>query len=384
MTSNNNNFLSRGCICKPSPQNKQWKVHSHSCAKLDAQNWLDKIKSPTEKEDTTEIVEVRFKNSRKDFFKAPTELNLVKGDIVAIEASPGHDIGIVTLNGITVKLQMKNKKFDNQNNDLKRVYRRAKVSDIEKWIQAVNLEDETMYKSREIASSLELSMKISDIEYQGDMTKAIFYYTADERIDFRDLIKILADTFNVRIEMRQIGMRQEAARLGGIGSCGREMCCSTWLTNFRSVSTNAARTQQLSLNPQKLAGQCSKLKCCINFENDCYLDYEKYLPDPQINLETEKGIAIFKKADTLNNNIYYAYKDTPEQMILISSKRAWKIIEMNQKGIIPGDLYEETKAADESVNLDMINPQEESLERFDKPEKTKKRPRRKKKHNKKK
>lgn len=379
---NNNNFISRGCRCAPDPQNKQWKVYSPSCSKLNAINWLKNIKMP-DRSDSTEVVEVRLKNSHKDFFNAPVELNLGEGDIVAVEASPGHEIGIVTLNGEAARLQMKNKNIDINNTELRKVYRKAKISDVEKWISAVNREDETMYKSREIADSLDLSMKISDVEYQGDMTKAIFYYTADDRVDFRELIKILADTFNVRIEMRQIGMRQEAARLGGIGSCGRELCCSTWLTNFRSVTTNAARTQQLTLNPQKLAGQCSKLKCCINFENDCYNDYAKYLPDPNIILETKKGTAIFKKPDTLHHKIYYAYEHAQEQMILITSKRAWDIIAMNQKGIIPEELEESIIMEEVEENIDMINPEEESVERFDKPKKPKRRRGKKKKNQKK-
>ncbi len=355
----------------PNPQNKQWKVHSPTCAKLHSFNWLNRIKLPDSKEDI-DVVEVRFKNSRKDFFRAPSELTLAEGDIVAIEASPGHEIGIVTLCGEAVKLQMKNKKVDINEAELKRVYRRAKISDIEKWVSAVNLENKTMFKSREIAASLDLSMKISDVEYQGDMTKAIFYYTADDRVDFRELIKLLAEAFNVRIEMRQIGMRQEAARLGGIGSCGRELCCATWLTNFRSVSTSAARTQQLSLNPQKLAGQCSKLKCCINFENDCYVDYAKHLPDAQIILETNKGKAVFKKPDTLNEKVYYAYEHAPEQMVMIPLKRAWDIINMNQKGVVPDEL-EETGLENTEEALDMINPEEDSVERFDKPKKSRKR-----------
>ncbi len=375
---NKNNFRTRGCKCAPNPQNKQWRVHSHSCAKLDVHNWLNNIRLP-EKNIKDEFVEVRFKNSHKDFFISPAELNLEEGDIVAIEASPGHEIGIVTLTGQMAEIQMRNKNIEFKNQEFKKVYRRAKVSDVEKWISAVNLEKDTMYKSRKIASSLNLSMKISDVEYQGDMTKAIFYYTADDRVDFRELIKVLAESFGVRIEMRQIGMRQEAARLGGIGSCGREVCCSTWLTNFRSVSTNAARTQQLSLNPQKLAGQCGKLKCCINFENDCYLDYEKDLPDPNIILKTEKGTAIFKKYDTLNKNVYYAYKDNPNHMILLSSKRAWSIISMNKKNILPEDLEENSLDEDnKDVNLDIINPEEGNIERFDKPKKNKKRRRNKK------
>ncbi len=372
----NNNFISRGCRCTPRPTTtKQEELHAHSCTKLNVFNWIDKIKPPRNFP-TRELVEVRFKNSRKEFYMVPDDLQLEEGDIVAVEASPGHDIGIVTIAGEIVKLQLRNKKVDVEKTEFKKVYRKAKVTDIEKWVASVELEKSTMYNSREIASSLKLDMKISDVEYQGDKTKAVFYYTADERVDFRELIKVLADTFNVRIEMRQIGMRQEASRLGGIGSCGRELCCSTWLTNFRSVSTNAARTQQLSLNPQKLAGQCSKLKCCINYENDCYLDTLKDHPEVSAPLQTKKGRAYHQKTDILRNLMYFTYHDNPSNFVCITTDRVKEIKDMNRKNILPEALvteeYEETVKETKSET----GYEEDSLTRFDTPQK----PRRKRKN----
>ncbi|TVR43296.1 MAG: hypothetical protein EA394_01450 [Bacteroidia bacterium] len=357
-------------------------VFRHSCNKLDAFDWLKNIK-PSEISASADIVEVRFKNSRKEFFRATPDLDLRVGDIVAVEALPGHDIGIVTLTGEVVKLQMKNKKVNPNSEDIKRVYRKAKVSDVEKWVTAVKQENSTMYKSRGIALSLNLDMKISDVEYQGDHTKAIFYYTADDRVDFRELIRVLADTFAVRVEMRQIGMRQEASRLGGIGSCGRELCCTTWLTKFKSVSTNSARTQQLSLNPQKLAGQCSKLKCCINYENSCYLDSLKNFPDLEKELVTKKGIAVYQKMDVLKKLIGYQYNDNPGHIIMVTTERVKQIQELNAKNIQPDDLITEDQYPDPETSNnfnDNNNILEDSLTRFDKPQKSKKHKRRNKKN----
>lgn len=372
-----NNFISRGCRCAPRPNTtRQDEVHAHSCTKLNVFNWLDDIKPP-KIFPATDIVEVRFKNSRKDFFKIPEELQLEEGDIVAVEASPGHDIGIVTIAGEIVNLQLKKKKIDLRHTEFKKVYRKAKVTDIEKWVAAVNMEEQTMYGSRETASDLKLNMKISDVEYQGDKTKAIFYYTADERVDFRELIKVLADKFNVRIEMRQIGMRQEASRLGGIGSCGRELCCSTWLTNFRSVSTNAARTQQLSLNPQKLAGQCSKLKCCINYENDCYIDALKDHPDTQILLETKKGKAFHQKTDILRGLMWYSYQENPSSFICMTVSRVKEIQELNKKNKYPEDLQEEGFQEPDYQPERETAYEEDSLTRFDNPKSSVKKKRKK-------
>jgi len=372
-------FLTRGCKCAPQPHTRQLDVFKHSCNKLDARDWLEKIKPP-EVFPSNDSVEVRFKNSRKDFFRASPDLDLHTGDIVAVEASPGHDIGIVTLTGEVVKLQMKSKKVDPKSTELRRVYRKAKVSDIEKWVTAVRQEDSTMFRSREIASSLKLNMKISDVEYQGDRTKAVFYYTADDRVDFRELIRVLADAFGVRIEMRQIGMRQEASRLGGIGSCGRELCCATWLTSFRSVSTNSARTQQLTLNPQKLAGQCSKLKCCINYENACYEDIIKDFPDTNKELLTKAGTATFQKMDVMKQEIGYQYTNKPGQVIMLSAERVREIIRINESGQQPEELQDklasEDQVAEEVVQDSGNNGLEDSLTRFDSPKKNKKSKRR--------
>lgn len=377
---NQHAFISRACCSVPQPHTRQLDVFRHSCNKLDAYDWLSDIRPPDIfiKE---EFVEVRFKNSRKEFFLAPSELDLKTGDIVAVESSPGHDIGIVTLTGEIVRLQMKSKGTRPGSNDIKKVYRKAKVSDIEKWVTAVKQEDSTMFRSREIASSLKLDMKISDVEYQGDRTKATFYYTADDRVDFRELIRVLAEAFAVRIEMRQIGMRQEASRLGGIGSCGRELCCATWLTNFISVSTNSARTQQLSLNPQKLAGQCSKLKCCINFENACYENIIKDFPDTEKELLTKKGIAKPQKIDVLKKQIGYEYANNPGKIIMVPVDRVRTIMKMNSQKQTPDDLIDAMEISavvennqDKNENTDL----EDSLTRFDKPQKkTKSRRRRK-------
>ncbi len=369
-------FMSRGCRCAPQPHTRQLDVFSPACNKLHATDWLRDIRPP----DTfpaNDVVEVRFKNSRKDFFRVPPELLLETGDIVAVEANPGHDIGIVTLTGEVVRLQMRHKKVDPSAQEFKKVYRRAKVSDIEKWVTAVRLEEDTMLRSRQMAGRLNLSMKISDVEYQGDRTKATFYYTADDRVDFRELIRVLAGAFGVRIEMRQIGMRQEASRLGGIGSCGRELCCATWLTRFRSVSTHAARTQQLSLNPQKLAGQCSKLKCCINFENDLYTEALKHLPDNETELLTQKGAAVWQKTDVLRNMLGYAYRDEPQHTVMVPLARVLEILDMNRRNIKPdGLLAESLELPDDGGGMDA--DLEDSITRFDKPKPGRKRNKRKK------
>lgn len=368
--------MSRGCCSAPQPHTRQTDVYAPSCNKLNATDWLKDIKPP-DAYPAVDVVEVRFKNSRKEFFRTLPEMDLKTGDIVAVEASPGHDIGIVTLAGEVVRLQLKKKKINLQNTEFKKVYRKAKISDIEKWVNAVKQEDDTMLRSRGMASSLRLSMKISDVEYQGDRTKATFYYTADERVDFRELIRVLADAFSVRIEMRQIGMRQEASRLGGIGSCGRELCCATWLTQFQSVSTNAARNQQLSLNPQKLAGQCSKLKCCINYENDCYTDALQQMTDSCVDLQTRKGKASFQKMDVLRKMLGYSYAENSHQIIMISLERARQIIEMNRKKEIPEELEDDTQLylSQQAADRQIDNNLEDSLTRFDKPEKKKKKKR---------
>jgi len=309
------------------------------CNKLTAFNWLSNMSLPKNASPFT-TVEVRFKNGRKEFFKNEENMSLYEGDVIAVEASPGHDVGVVCLSGELVRLQMQKKNMFLQSKDLKKVFRKANQEDIEKWQEGRAKEAEAMQKARKIANELSLKMKISDVEYQGDQTKAIFYYTAEERVDFRDLIVKLADTFKTRIEMKQIGMRQEAGRLGGIGSCGRELCCSTWLTDFRSVSTSAARYQQLSLNPSKLAGQCGKLKCCLNYELDVYMDELKSFPDTKHKLKTKKGNAFFQKMDIFANKMWYSYQDTPYEFVELNLDRVKEILDENKKGEVVAELKE--------------------------------------------
>lgn len=288
-----------------------------------------------------DIVEIRFKNSRKEFFRNVNNLSLSVGDAVAVESSPGHDIGVVSITGELVRLQMRKKNVNPQNEEIRKIYRKAKQQDIDKWREAQSLEVETMYKARTLALRLGLQMKISDVEYQGDKSKAIFYYTANGRVDFRELIKVLAEEFKVRIEMRQIGARQEAARLGAIGSCGRELCCSTWLNDFRTVTTSAARYQQLSLNPLKLAGQCGKLKCCLNYELDSYLDALKEFPEiDNKKLATEKGYAFHQKTDIFKRIIWWSYTSEPDVFHALSIDRTKEIMKMNAEGQKPADLLE--------------------------------------------
>ncbi len=288
--------------------------------------------------------------------------------MIAVEASPGHDIGVVSISGELVRLQMKKQKVDAASPEIKKVYRKAKQTDIEKWQEAQGLEQATMYRARTFAVKLNLQMKISDVEYQGDRTKAIFYYTAEERVDFRELIKVLADEFKVRIEMRQIGARQEASRLGGIGSCGRELCCSTWLTDFRSVSTSAARYQQLSLNPLKLAGQCGKLKCCLNYELDSYMDALQGFPEVNnVKLETEKGRAFHQKTDIFRRTMFFSYTHEPDNFIARPVDRVKEVMAMNKEGNKPADLpvYVEKKVVEKKLDYENVVGQD-SLTRFDK------------------
>lgn len=312
------------------------------CNKLNVFDWLANMELPGTQQ--CDVVEVRFKNSRKEFFRNVNSLTLAVGDVIAVEASPGHDIGVVSMAGEIVRLQMKKKNVKPDAPEIKKVYRKARQNDIDKWREAQGLEEKTMHRARTLAVALGLQMKISDIEYQGDKTKAIFYYTADDRVDFRELIKKYAEEFRVRIEMRQIGARQEASRLGGIGSCGRELCCSTWLTDFRSVSTSAARYQQLSLNPLKLAGQCGKLKCCLNYELDSYLDAIKDFPDvSDVKLKSKKGDAVHQKTDIFRRTMWFSYFDNLGQFIPLTVDRVKEIIELNKKGEMPADLGEAFK-----------------------------------------
>lgn len=310
------------------------------CNKLNVFDWLGNMRLP-EGQAPVDVLEIRFKNSRKEFYRNVNHLTLHVGDVVAVEASPGHDIGVVSITGELVRLQMKKKGVALDSPDLKKIYRKAKQQDIDKWREAQALEIDTMYKARTLALRLGLQMKISDVEYQGDKSKAVFYYTADGRVDFRELIKVLAEEFRVRIEMRQIGARQEAARLGAIGSCGRELCCSTWLNDFRTVSTSAARYQQLSLNPLKLAGQCGKLKCCLNYELDSYLDALKEFPDiDHKKLATEKGYAFHQKTDIFKRIIWWSYTSEPDVFIPLSIARTKEILRLNAEDKKPADLLE--------------------------------------------
>lgn len=328
---------------------------------LNTYDWLADIPGNAEEQ---EMVEVQFKNTRKGYFKNSNKLKLEKGDVVAVEASPGHDIGTVTLTGRLVPLQMRKANIKSEA-EIKRIYRKAKPVDMEKYEEAKAKEHDTMIRSRQIAKNLNLDMKIGDVEYQGDGNKAIFYYIADERVDFRQLIKVLAEAFRVRIEMKQIGARQEAGRIGGIGPCGRELCCATWMTNFVSVSTSAARYQDISLNPQKLAGQCAKLKCCLNYEVDVYVESQKRLPSREITLETVDGTFYFFKADILKGTIMYSSdKNFIANAVTITARRAFEVLNMNKRGEKPESLTESVKKNEPQKPVDLV--EQESLTRFDK------------------
>lgn len=327
--------------------------------KLNTYDWMADL---PDNADACDIVEVQFKPPRKGYFINANKLQLEKGDVVAVEANPGHDIGTVTMTGRLVPLMQKKANLK-PGTELKKVYRKARPVDMDKFNEAKSREHETMIESRQIALRLGLNMKIGDVEYQGDGNKAIFYYIADERVDFRQLIKVLADRFRVRIEMKQIGARQEAGRIGGIGPCGRELCCSTWMTSFVSVSTSAARFQDISLNPQKLAGQCAKLKCCMNYEVDQYMEALKRLPSKEITLHTQDSEYFFFKADILSHKITYS---TDKRLLVgektITAKRAFEIIQMNRNGIKPDSLLDEENTA-EPVSNDLLS--QDNINRFD-------------------
>ena len=333
---------------------------------LNTYDWLADVPGNAE---STDLVEVQFKNTRKGYYHNVNNLDLRKGDIVAVEANPGHDIGVVTLTGQLVKLQVKKANLKSAD-DIRRIYRLAKPVDLEKYEEAKSREHGTMIQSRQIAKDLGLDMKIGDVEYQGDGNKAIFYYIADERVDFRQLIKVLAETFHVRIEMKQIGARQEAGRIGGTGPCGRELCCATWMKNFISVSTNAARFQDISLNPQKLAGMCAKLKCCLNYEVDDYMEASRKLPPRDAILQTQDADYYYFKADILAGLVSYSTdKKVPANIETITAERAREILELNKAGEKPLSLQEEGYVKDDGKPKDLLD---DDISRFDKSKKKKK------------
>lgn len=341
-----------------------------SCNKLTVFDWLSNMSLPQGQEQF-DVVEIRFKNGRKDFYRNTEKLSLSMGDIVATETSPGHDVGIVSLAGELVKVQMKKKNVA-FNAELPKVYRKASQKDIDIWSEARKREEPVRMRARELAIALNLEMKISDVEFQGDGSKATFYYTANDRVDFRQLIKDFAREFSIRIEMKQVGFRQEAARLGGIGSCGRELCCSTWLTDFRSVNTSAARYQQLSLNPQKLAGQCGKLKCCLNYELDTYLDALKDFPDLDTKLYTEKGNANCQKVDIFKGLMWFSYENQPSFWHVLTTDQVKEILSLNakKKKVEALEDFVVDIPKDEPKNFQNVVGQDD-LNRFDKPTKKK-------------
>ena len=342
-----------------------------SCNKLTVFDWLSNM-SLSNGETPFDCVEIRFKNGRKEFYRNTEKLTLSMGDVVATEAAPGHDIGIVTLTGELVKIQMKKKKVKLDSPEILKIYRKASQKDIDIWSTARDREEPMKVRAREMAIALKLQMKISDIEFQGDGSKATFYYTAEDRVDFRQLIRDFASAFSTRVEMKQVGFRQEAARLGGIGSCGRELCCSTWLTDFRSVNTSAARYQQLSLNPQKLAGQCGKLKCCLNYELDTYMDALKDIPDMETKLSTEKGDAICQKIDIFKGLMWFAYIGNFAQWHILKVAQVKEIMAQNKEKIKASALedfaVEIEKPAVEKTFQNAMG--QDSLTRFDQPKKS--------------
>ena len=343
----------------------------HACGRqnrqLNTYDWLSDVPGNAE---STDLVEVQFKNTRKGYYHNVNGLDLKKGDIVAVEANPGHDIGVVTLTGRLVKLQVKKANLKSPD-EIRRIYRIAKETDMDKYREAKSREHGTMIQSRQIAKDLGLKMKIGDVEYQGDGNKAIFYYIVDERVDYRQLIKVLAETFHVRIEMKQIGARQEAGRIGGTGPCGRELCCATWMKNFVSVSTNAARIQDISLNPQKLAGMCAKLKCCLNYEVDDYLEASRRLPSKEIILQTQDSDYYYFKADILSGIVTYSTdKNIAANIVEISADRAREVIELNKQGEKPVSLKEDGEEIEEKKSADLLA--DADVSRFDKAKRNKK------------
>ena len=357
---------SRGCTVTRDSESGEYDCnYRQGCCKLEAYNWLKGVNQ----EQYKDLFEVRFKNTRKGIYVNASGQVIRTGDLVIVEAANGHDLGIVTLEGPVVGRQMKCKGVDPETTPLKKIYRRAKPFDITKWQEAIARETETMIQARRIAAELGLDMKIGDVEFQGDGTKAIFYYIADGRVDFRQLIKVYAEEFRIRIEMKQIGARQEAGLIGGLGVCGRELCCANYITNFQSISTSAARVQDLSLNPQKLAGQCGKLKCCLNYEVANYMDAQSRIPKVVEPLEFEDGPVYLVKTDILQETMYFSYeKGSLSNVFPLTAEEVREVIMMNRNGQKPESLKN---------NPEPIGPQfisavgDDSITRFDKPKKSK-------------
>ena len=356
----------RGCaVCRGDDDQLQCE-YRHGCCKLETYDWLSGINQ----EQYDPYFEVRFKNTRKGFYVNASGQNVKMGDLVIVEAQSGHDLGIITLEGPVVGRQMRAKGINPQTYEFKKIYRKAKPFDIEKWQEAIAREQDTMIRARQIAAELGLEMKIGDVEFQGDGTKAIFYYIADGRVDFRQLIKVFAEEFRIRIEMKQIGARQEAGLIGGLGVCGRELCCANYITQFKSITTTAARVQDLSLNPQKLAGQCGKLKCCLNFEVANYMDAQSRLPKVSEPLEFEDGLAYLVKTDILRELMYFSYdKNSLVDIYPLDAYEVREIIKMNRNGIRPESL----KLEPEPVSPEFVTSVgDDSITRFDKPERARK------------
>lgn len=362
------NSCSSGGGCVPAGCKSNGSCMTGGCGKLDVYDWLGGMTLPAMYK-AFNIIEVRFKGSRKEYFRNNDNTYVEQGEIVVVEGNQGgYDVGHVTLTGELVRMQLKKKNITEDSDKIRKFYRKATEKDIEKWTESKNLEKDTMYKARTIAGSLGLSMKLSDVDFQGDKSKATFFYTAEGRVDFRELIKRLADEFKVRIEMRQIGMRQEASRLGGIGACGRELCCSTWLTDFKTVSTAAARYQNLAINTLKLAGQCGKLKCCLNYELDSYMDALKDFPENVTHLKTEKGVARLQKTDIFKRVMWFSYSDETNWTPL-HIDRVKEIHQMNQDGITPTDLSEFALELEEKHVVEVLDYKnvvgQDSLTRMD-------------------
>jgi cell fate regulator YaaT (PSP1 superfamily) len=342
-------FEGRGCWKLHKDQSETFCCLERGGNKLNATDWTADIPDTYH---NCDLIEVRFKNTRKGYYKNVNNIKLKRGDVVAVEASPGHDIGIVALTGVLAQMQL-NEKNPPPDAEFRKIYRKAKPADVDKWKESMAREFATMITSRKVASDLALEMKIGDVEYQGDGTKAIFYYIADDRVDFREMIKILAEQLKVRIEMKQIGARQEAGRIGGIGSCGRELCCATWITNFISVTTNAARCQEVSLNPQKLTGQCSKLKCCLNYEVVSYVDAQKDFPDISAPLQTEQGMFYHQKTDVFKRIMWYSSRrEMPSEIICLTVEQVKETLQKNKQGIKVKKLESFAAAADITPIID--------------------------------